>query len=75
MRPTDGLYARPLPIKSRPYLLARQAAINLGEGEVHLWLRSSSCFDRVSVIIETRNHVFAYFALYSDVLEPRAGGR
>jgi hypothetical protein len=59
--------------KSRPYLLAHQAAINLGEGEVHLWLRSSSCFDRVPVIIETRNHVFAYFALYSDVLEPRAG--
>jgi hypothetical protein len=33
--------------KSRPYLVAHQAAINLGEGEVHLWLRSSSCFDRV----------------------------
>jgi hypothetical protein len=33
--------------KSRPYLLAHQTAINLGEGEVHLWLRSSSCFDRL----------------------------
>jgi hypothetical protein len=33
--------------KSRPYLLAHQAAINLGEGEVHLWLRSSSSFDRL----------------------------
>src|SRR6516225_4019560 len=58
--------------KSRPYLLSYQAAVTFGEGEVHLWLRSSSCFDRVPVIVKTRNHVLAHFALYSDVLEARA---